>query len=105
MASAPGLAAAQDADLSGLSNTYLLTPEQAAASAPAGTDTTLRTALDAASEPKPAGSAFNLEFAGRVTMGINSKSGPFGGAAISARQNNIGGSNISAGVYLSQGFD
>ncbi len=64
-----------------------------------------QSALAAASEPKTNGTGSSVEFGGSLSIGVNSVTGGYGRATISARQRNIGGSNVDVGVSLSKGFD
>lgn len=73
---------------------------------PADAQTVARqAALAAASEPKADENQSGIEFGGSLTVGVNNRSGGYGRATVTARQNNIGGSNIDGTVSLSKGFD
>lgn len=62
-------------------------------------------ALAAASEPVPDDQPIDFHIGGSLKLGVNSGSGGYGRATVTARQNNIGGSNVDASVSYSRGFD
>ncbi len=62
-------------------------------------------AIAAASEPVPDDSGIDFHIGGSLKFGVNDKSGGYGRASVTARQNNIGGSNVDASISYSRGVD
>ncbi len=62
-------------------------------------------AARAANGPTADETRSGIQFGGSVTVGINNQSGGYGQATLTARQDNIGGSNVSGAVSLSKGIE